>query len=110
MRPGADNPDWGYRRIHGELRRMGYRVAASTVWNILNHAGRDPTPDRIGPSWSQLITPQVKAFAERWVRTLIWNQRQLRRLLDDYVALYNRHLPRVAGHRQRQPAGPSSRI
>ena len=46
--------------------------------------------------------PQANAFAERWVRTvrhelldrtLIWNQRQLHRLLDDFVEHYNQHRP-----------------
>lgn len=60
LRLGAENPSWGYRRIHGELHRIGHRVAASTVWNILHTAGRDPTPDRTGPSWSQFITSQAK--------------------------------------------------
>lgn len=45
---------------------------------------------------------QANAFAERWVRTvrhelldrtLIWNQRQLHRLLDDFIAHYNDHRP-----------------
>jgi hypothetical protein len=31
----ADNPTWGYRRIHGELLQLGYRVAPSTVWLLL---------------------------------------------------------------------------
>ena len=42
--------------------------------------------------------PQANAFAERWVRivrhepldqTLIWNQRQLRHLLDEFISHYN---------------------
>ncbi len=56
--------------------------------------------------------PQANAFAERWVRTvrhglldrtLIWNQRQLHRLLTEFVAHYNHHRPhRSLG--QRAPA------
>jgi hypothetical protein len=26
-----DNPGWGYRRIHGELTGLGYKLAPSTV-------------------------------------------------------------------------------
>ena len=46
--------------------------------------------------------PKANAFAERWVRsvrhelldrTLVWNQRQLRRLLTNYIAHYNGHRP-----------------
>ena len=194
LRLDTDNPTWGYRRIHGELCRLGHRTAASTVWKILRNAGREPTPDRNGPTWSEFIhsqahaiiatdffcvdtltlrrlhvlffieldtrrvhiagtttnptgpwttqaarnlastyqttirfvirdgaaqytrtfdhvfaaigaeaiktppgAPQANAFAERWVRTvrhelldrtLIWNQRQLQRLLDDFVQHY----------------------
>ena len=199
MRIDTENPNWGYRRIHGELRRLGHRIAASTVWKILRDAGREPTPNRTGPSWSEFIhsqahalvatdffcvdtvtlrrfhvlffieadtrrvhlagittnpsgpwtaqaarnllmgwdravrfvirdgagqytrafdnvfaavggsvitippgAPQANAFAERWVRTirhelldrtLIWNQRQLRRLLEDFIEHYNEHPP-----------------
>ncbi|WP_200824100.1 helix-turn-helix domain-containing protein [Nonomuraea solani] len=46
LRMAADNPTWGHRRIHGELTRLGHKIAASTVWNILNHAGIDPAPPR----------------------------------------------------------------
>ncbi len=27
-----DNPGWGYRRIHGELTGLGYKLAPSKVW------------------------------------------------------------------------------
>ncbi len=46
--PGAASGDGesplGYRRVHGELRVLGVKVAASTVWEILKEAGIDPAP------------------------------------------------------------------
>ncbi len=200
IRLAQENSTWGYRRVHGELARLGYTIAASTVWTILRTAGIDPTPNRTGPSWAQFIRTQAKdiiatdfacvdsatlrrfhvlffieigtrrvhlggittnptgpwttqaarnflmnieesfrfiihdgagqyarsfdavfeadgmtaittpprapkanAFAERWVRTLrnelldrtiVWNERQLRALLNEYVDHYNQHRPR----------------
>lgn len=37
-----DNPGWGYRRIHGELAGLGYKLGPSTVWQILKDAGSGP--------------------------------------------------------------------
>ena len=39
-----DNPTWGYRRIHGELTGLGYKIAPSTIWEILKSARIDPAP------------------------------------------------------------------
>lgn len=57
----SENPTWGYRRIHGELTRLGHHVAASTVWKILRSAGIDPVRDRTGPSWREFIRSQAKS-------------------------------------------------
>src|SRR5262249_35117136 len=55
----AENPTWGHRRVQGELVRLGHRIAASTVWKILRHAGVDPAPRRAGPTWKQFLTAQA---------------------------------------------------
>jgi hypothetical protein len=60
LRMAAENPTWGYRRIHGELARLGYRVAPSTVWLLLNRAGIDPAPRRAGLTWRQFLSAQAK--------------------------------------------------
>ncbi|MET8049725.1 integrase core domain-containing protein [Streptosporangium sp. NPDC005286] len=60
LRMAADNPGWGHRRIHGELTRLGHKIAASTVWNVLNRAGIDPAPRRDGPTWKQFLTAQAE--------------------------------------------------
>jgi putative transposase len=60
LRLARENPAWGYRRIHGELRRLGYEIGSSTVWTILHRAGVDPAPTRSAVSWRQLLRAQAK--------------------------------------------------
>jgi putative transposase len=43
LRLARENPSWGYRRVHGELSRLGYDLSAATVQRILR-AGRRPAP------------------------------------------------------------------
>jgi putative transposase len=62
LRLARENPEWGYRRIHGELAGLGVRVSASTVWEILKKAGIDPAPRRTGPTWSQFLSSQAEAI------------------------------------------------
>jgi transposase len=62
LRMATDNPQWGHRRIHGELVRLGHRIGASTVWGILHAAGIDPAPRRSGPTWKQFLSTQAKGI------------------------------------------------
>jgi len=61
LRLARENPTWGYRRIHGELCRLGYTIGASTVWAILQRAGVDPAPIRAAVSWRQFLRAQAKS-------------------------------------------------
>jgi transposase InsO family protein len=200
VRLAAENPTWGYRRVHGELVGLGHNIAASTVWQILKDSNIDPAPHRSDVTWTEFLhsqaavatdfftvdtaflrryyvlffikvqtrevffagvtanptgswttqaarnlfiahadqlegaralvrdrgsqfvdsfdeifrtegfkvlcspvrTPVANTFAERWIgsirrelldRTIIWNRRQLERLVIDYIAHHNEHRP-----------------
>jgi putative transposase len=60
LRLARENPTWGYRRIHGELCRLGFKLGASTVWAILRRAGVAPAPTRSAVTWRQFLRAQAK--------------------------------------------------
>ncbi len=62
VRLAKENPTWGYRRIQGELARMGVALAASSVWEILRRHGIDPSPRRTGPTWSEFLRTQASSM------------------------------------------------
>jgi hypothetical protein len=62
LRLARENPEWGYRRIHGELAGLGIKVAASTVWEILKTNGTGPARRGTGPTWSQFLRSQAEAI------------------------------------------------
>ncbi|MFF1756578.1 integrase core domain-containing protein [Streptomyces sp. NPDC058266] len=59
LRLARENHTWGHRRIQGELARLGYLIAPSTVWQVLHDAGIDPAPQRSGPTWHQFLNAQA---------------------------------------------------
>ncbi|MGW1682722.1 integrase core domain-containing protein [Saccharopolyspora sp. NPDC002376] len=62
LRLAKENPSWGYRRLHGELLVLGVKVAASTVWEILQAAGMDPARERSSSTWANFLRSQADAL------------------------------------------------
>jgi putative transposase len=60
LRLGREIPRWGYRRIQGELLKLGIRLAPSTIAKILADHGLGPTPRR-GSTWRAFLKAQASS-------------------------------------------------
>src|SRR6266508_528930 len=64
LRLAAENPSWGYKRIHGELVGLGIPLSPSSVWNILHRHGIEPAPRRASVSWREFLRQQAATILE----------------------------------------------
>jgi len=55
IRLARENPRWGYRRIEGEVRKLGWRCSYGTVRLILRRTGLPPAPQRARVSWADFL-------------------------------------------------------
>ncbi len=62
LRLARENPRWGYQRIAGELRGLGFRGLATTVRKLLRQAGLGPAGERTGPSWREFLRAQAHSM------------------------------------------------
>ncbi len=62
LRLARENPRWGYRRIQGELKKLGIQVSATTIRTVLLQNGLRPAPRRASVTWRAFLRAQATAI------------------------------------------------
>ena len=60
VRLARENNSWGYKRISGELKKIGHQACPSYVRQVLRRHGLPPAPKRKGLSWKQFLESHLE--------------------------------------------------
>jgi len=80
LRFAKENPTWGYGKLEGELRKLGYDMGRSTIRDVLKRQHVPPAPERAkqGSSWrtflnhytAQMLACDFFTVETAWLKTL----------------------------------------
>jgi hypothetical protein len=62
LRLARENPWWGYRRIQGELKKLGISVSATTIRWVLLGNGLRPAPRRASVTWRAFLRARASGI------------------------------------------------
>ncbi len=90
LRMADENARWGFRRIVGELKKLGIRIGYTTARNILKDAGRYPDPNKARRKPPLPWTTFVHANMDSMVGCDFFTKRiyTLRGVVDAYVLVF----------------------
>jgi transposase InsO family protein len=74
LRIARENRSWGYDRIQGALKHLGYSISDQTVGNILKRHGLQPAPERQKTTtWHEFIRSHLDVLvATDFFSTEVW--------------------------------------
>jgi hypothetical protein len=73
-----ENPTWGYTRLQGALKNLGFKVSRGTVANVLKENGIEGAPDRGSRTpWKTFLKAHWEVLAASdFLTTEVWTKRR----------------------------------
>lgn len=102
LRMKAENPDWGYAHIHGELKGLCYKVSWQTVRRIMiEHGLIDDPKHKKRMNWTTFIKAHFESLAAcDFFSVEAWTTKGLKRFMVFFVVDVSTRKVQIAGVRE----------